>query len=126
MANMSRIKGKRAELEVAMLLEEHLGEVVRRNLAQCRDGGDDLRCAMLAGYAIEVKRAEEQRIDEWWDQACAQAQGRIPVLVYRANRKPWCFVLPLGALHPGFAVTDYSLMVGMGIKEFAAIVRETP
>ena len=40
-----------------------------------------------------MKRAESVRQGEWWRQTVAQAEraGRVPMLMYRANRKPWRF-----------------------------------
>ena len=70
------------------LLSDALGYPVQRTLNQCRNGGAD--CLDVPGYAIEVKRAERFR-SEWIEQAERQARelGRMPVLAWRTNRKPW-------------------------------------
>lgn len=36
-----------------------------------------------------------------------------------------CFMLPLGALRPGFAAEDYRLTVELALEAFAAVVRES-
>lgn len=118
-------RGKCAERELAGLLGDLLGETVTRNLVQSRDGGADL---VGTPYALEVKRpAYRPRLSEWWVQACSQAKAasRIPCLAWRFDRQPWQFMLPLGAVHPGFDPLDYSLVVTVGIAEFAAIARES-
>lgn len=89
----ARNKGAAGERELAALLSEHLGFVVKRNLGQARDGADDLT---VAQFRIEVKRRETLRIDEWSQQveACAQP-GEVPVVAYRRNGQPWRVVLKL-------------------------------
>lgn len=88
-----RAKGAAGERELAALLSEHLGFVVKRNLGQARDGADDLT---VQHFRLEVKRQETLRIDEWSKQveSCAQA-GEVPVLAYRRNGQPWRVCLRL-------------------------------
>jgi Holliday junction resolvase len=88
-----RAKGAAGERELAALLSEHLGFVVKRNLAQARDGADDLT---VQQFRIEVKRQEQLRVDKWSEQveACSQP-GEIPVLAYRRNGQPWRVCLRL-------------------------------
>jgi hypothetical protein len=71
MDNLSRCKGRRGEQELARLLSDELGSVVARNLMQFREGGHDL--LGLDGWSIEVKRAAQPQLTEWWIQALAQA-----------------------------------------------------
>lgn len=84
----SKRKGASGERELCKLLSDALGYPVQRTLNQARDGGAD--CIDVPGYAIEVKRAERFR-SEWIEQAERQARelGRVPVLAWRTNRKPW-------------------------------------
>ena len=92
----ARNKGAAGERELAALLSEHLGFVVKRNLGQARDGGDDIQ---VGKYRIEVKRREALRMDEWCqqiEQACEA--GETPVVVYRRNGQPWRAVVPLETL----------------------------
>lgn len=93
-----RNKGAVAERELAALLSEHLGFVVKRNLGQSRDGADDLT---VQHFRLEVKRQETLRIDQWSEQveACAQP-GEIPVLAYRRNGQPWRVCLRLEHFMP--------------------------
>ena len=121
-------KGKTAERKLAKLLREGLRDsTISRCLRQSREGGHDLDGLSLAAYALEVKCAKDARLATWWTQACAQAQqqGRVPCLAYQLPRQGWRFVLPLGALHPGFEATDTRLTVSLGLESFCAVARET-
>ena len=97
MGAASRNKGKRGEREAAKLLHGWLSNAgiidadIQRNLAQTRSGGFDLEG--LPWLTVEVKRAESLRAGEWWRQTKAQAKnaGRKPMLMFRANRRPWRF-----------------------------------
>ncbi len=88
-----RNKGAAGERELAAILTEELGQVVKRNLGQARDGADDIT---IAHFRIEVKRQETVRIDKWSEQveACAKA-GEVPVVIYRRNGQPWRVCLRL-------------------------------
>ena len=92
----SRQKGARGERELCKWLMDNLPGVpeLSRTLDQARDGGADIM--LLPPFAIEVKRCQVIEIEKWWKQAEIQAEqtGRIPLLAYRANRKPWTFCLP--------------------------------
>ena len=52
---MSRNKGAAAERELAALLTNELGFVVKRKLGQARDSGDDVQ---VGRFRIESKRTE--------------------------------------------------------------------
>lgn len=88
-----RDKGSAGERELAKLLTDQLGFVVKRNLGQSRDGADDIT---IQKFRLEVKRQETLKMDLWSQQveACAQP-GEVPVLVYRRNGQPWrvCLLL---------------------------------
>lgn len=88
-----RNKGAVAERELAKLLTDELGFVVKRNLGQARDGADDIT---IQRFRLEVKRQETLLMDKWSQQveACA-GPGEVPVLVYRRNGQPWrvCLLL---------------------------------
>ncbi len=88
-----RNKGATGERELAGILTDQLGRVVKRNLGQARDGADDLT---VQQFRIEVKRQERLQIDAWSAQveACA-LPGQIPVVAYRRNGQPWrvCLLL---------------------------------
>jgi len=122
-----RTKGASAERELAALLSDRLGTLVKRRLGAARDGGHDLDGGlMLDSVSIEVKRQEKPSLGPWWSQACDQAAraAKVPVLAYRASRCAWSFRVPLGWVHAGFSTSDTDMTVTMGIEEFCAVVRE--
>lgn len=88
-----RNKGAAGERELAGILTDQLGRVVKRNLGQARDGADDIT---IEHFRIEVKRQERLQIDAWSQQveACAKP-GEVPVVVYRRSGQPWrvCLLL---------------------------------
>lgn len=85
----SRRKGLNGENELASLLTDALGVVVKRSLDQSRDGGADL---CIGRARIQVKRCERLDVGEWWTQANFDAPGlAAPVLAYRQSRRPWRF-----------------------------------
>lgn len=95
MGARERSKGQRGENELAALLSDELGIPIKRMLGQERDGGADLHVGPLR---VQVKRCETVRLAEWWRQTCADAVGGIPVLAYRASRRPWMFRMALADL----------------------------
>ena len=94
----ARNKGAAGERELAAILSDRLGFVVKRKLGQARDGEDDIQ---VGKFRIEVKRREAIRIDAWCEQveACIQP-GEIPVVAYRRNGQPWRVVLLLDDFIP--------------------------
>lgn len=94
----ARNKGAAGERELAALLSDQLGQVVKRKLGQARDGGDDIQ---VGRFRIEVKRRERLQVVEWCEQveACAAA-GEVPVLAFRRNGEPWRVVLRLDDFIP--------------------------
>lgn len=90
MGRMAKNKGKRGEREFAERLSNLLGE---KQIVDPQANGSDIES--IPGLAIEVKRQETLNIPGWWRQAERQADdGRIPVLAFRQNRKPWQICLP--------------------------------
>ena len=89
----ARNKGAAGEREVAKILTDNLGFVVKRNLGQARDGADDIT---IEKFRIEVKRKEALAIDKWSAQveACSNP-GEVPVVIYRRSGQPWrvCLLL---------------------------------
>jgi hypothetical protein len=89
----ARNKGAAGEREVAKILTDNLGFVVKRNLGQARDGADDIT---IEKFRIEVKRKEALAIDKWSAQveACAKP-GEVPMVIYRRSGQPWrvCLLL---------------------------------
>lgn len=130
MSASQRDKGQRGEREFCRAMSEHLGETLTRQLGSARDGGPDV----LLGekWAVEVKRKEELRLAEWWEQACIQAAkaDRYPALAYRQNCKPWRVRVPLDLvmfgerMWDGAASEQAELVAELSLSGFAAVVRE--
>jgi Holliday junction resolvase len=92
----SRDKGATAERELATMLSDELGFVVKRKLGQAREGGDDIQ---IEHYRLEVKRREKLAIDTWCKQVEDVAQpGEWPVVVYRRSGQKWRAVVPIELL----------------------------
>lgn len=92
----ARNKGAAAERELASMLSNELGVVVKRKLGQAREGGDDIQ---IDHYRLEVKRRERLSIDEWTRQIEAAAEpGEWPVVVYRRSGQPWRAIVPIELL----------------------------
>jgi Holliday junction resolvase len=90
---MSRNKGAAAERELAALLSDELGFVVKRKLGQARDSGDDMQ---VGKFRIEAKRRETLALPAW----CRQIEehcsaGEVPIVAYRQNGQPWRIVMKL-------------------------------
>lgn len=89
----SRAKGKRGELEAALLLTQ-LGLCARRSAQYCgADGDADLRCN--ANLHVEVKLQEQMHPYKWLDQAIADASKtkRLPLVLCRRTRSPWLVIM---------------------------------
>lgn len=103
----ARRKGANGENELAKILSDELGFVVKRKLGQARDGGHDIE---IGRFLIEVKRQERLAIEDWCRQietACTtysainedgDLQPPVPVVVFRRNGQPWRAVVPLDFL----------------------------
>lgn len=87
MGKAQRTKGATFEREIANDLSDRWGRVVKRNIGQSRDGGDDITAAP---FRIECKRRKGIAVYEWMDQVCrASDEDDIPVVIMRADsRKP--------------------------------------
>ena len=118
MSASQRRKGARAEVELANLLTERLGVVVKRRLGQERDGGADIH---VGEARIQAKRDERPALAAWWRQATDDASDGVPVLAWRQSRRPWTFRVPLSALLPD---ADEGLTCDMGIDAFEWFCRE--
>jgi hypothetical protein len=92
MSASQRRKGACGENELANLLTDLLGFVVRRNLGAARDGGDDIT---IGKFRIECKRRAKIAIHEWMEQAIDNCKEGTPVLAFRADGEAWivCFRL---------------------------------
>jgi hypothetical protein len=89
----SRAKGKRGELEAALLLTQ-LGLSARRSAQYCgADGDADLRCN--ANLHVEVKLQEQMHPYKWLEQAIADSSKskRLPLVLCRRTRSPWLVIM---------------------------------
>lgn len=86
----AREKGHSFERRIAADLTEDAGRPVKRNLAQTRDGGCDIRAGRLV---VECKRRHRISMMRYWDQV-ERAAGRsgipdaVPVVVMREDQQP--------------------------------------
>ena len=118
----SRTKGRAAEQEVAGILRDELGLEIHRNWQQqAAQGGCDL--VGVPGWGIEIKRAKEPRISEWWTQTAEQAaRDKVrPVLFYRLDRQSWMAMMSLYDLRPD--LEDHH-QVTMHLLSWCTLVRE--
>lgn len=90
----ARAKGAGAEREIVGILQEHGYDAHRtpHSGALVWMPGD---ISGVPGQFWEVKRQERVSVDEWCEKAELQADGKIPVVVYRKSRSPWRVVLRL-------------------------------
>ena len=135
----SRAKGASGEREFAALIHDDLGIQLVRNLDQTRSGGYDLipsasakgpAAETLHSLAIEVKRRATITpgiLATFWQQAINQADeaGKLPVLAYRADRRPWSVVIPLKAINQELHnSTAFEYTATLTVPGFCAGVRE--
>lgn len=94
MGKPSRDKGKRGELEIAHILQEH-GYPARRSV-QFNGWQGEADVIGVEGLHIEVKRVEKLNIENAMDQSRRDAkESEIPVVFHRRNNKGWLATLPL-------------------------------
>lgn len=117
----SRRRGAQGERELAGLLSDELGLSIKRMLGQERDGGADLHIGPLR---IQVKRCERIELGKWWRQTLDDAGDDIPILAYRASRKPWMFRALMGDVTGDKACRDHALVMEMPMPSFVYWVRE--
>lgn len=108
-------RGANSENELARILSDHFGRVVKRTLGQARDGGHDIE---TPPFRWEVKRRKKLAVYDFIEQAAEACQdGATPVVAMRADGKGWLVLmrledaLPLirGELTPiGISVTQLS------------------
>ena len=94
MGKTQRERGKRGERELAAILREH-GYEARRGQQYCGTNGD-ADVVGLPGIHIECKRTERVRLYTALAQSNQDARdGEVPVVISRADRKPWVVTLSL-------------------------------
>jgi len=99
MGKMSKQKGASGEREAAAKLNAVLGTAFHRG-RQYHGGPESPDLAGdVPGLHVEVKRTEKLRL---WE-AVAQARGdagtdQVPVVMHRANHKPWVLIVEVDQL----------------------------
>ena len=103
MSMMQRRKGKRIERELAAFLTR-LGFPSRRG-QQYHGGGDspDVVCDALDGLHLECKASESMDVGSQllagaYRQAVDDAGDKIPVVMWRRNRRPWAMTWRSGGV----------------------------
>lgn len=94
MSKSQRVKGAAGERELAELLSDALGFVVKRKLGQARDGGHDIETGR---FLWEVKRRKRLAVYDFMEQiekACENTQN-VPVVAMRADGKDWLVMMRL-------------------------------
>jgi len=106
MGAKSRRKGCRGEREAAAEVRRLFGVEARRGRQYhgC-DEAPDVQAA-IPGVHIEVKRVEALRLYPALIQAAVDAGQNVPLVLYRANGKPWVAIVRLDNL-PRLAVQLY-------------------
>lgn len=94
MGKSQRDRGKRGERELAKILREH-GYEARRGQQYCGISGD-ADVVGIPGVHIECKRTERLRLYDALGQSAKDARdGELPVVISRADRKPWVVTMDL-------------------------------
>lgn len=86
-------RGASGERELAAILSDHLGLIVKRTLGQARDGGHDIQTGR---FKWEVKRRAKIAVYDFMDQvqkACDHTE--TPVVAMRADGKQWLVMMRL-------------------------------
>ena len=109
MGAKSKRKGCRGELEAAAELRRLFRVEACRGRQFCgSEQSPDVRVA-IPGLHFEVKRREGLRLYPSLQQAIADAGDNVPVVLHRANQKPWVAIVRLDDL-PRLAVQLYLTM----------------
>ena len=123
----SRTKGATFERDVAKILNEFfesegIDYVCKRNLDQYQS--KNLCDINIPHHAVECKFYKEGDWYQqgWWDQVCKSTDGRIPVLIFKYNRKPIRVCVPLYAINPEWDEDNDKVTV-MPIEEWLEVLR---
>jgi Holliday junction resolvase len=115
----SRTKGASYERDIVKILNKfflknNFNFICKRNLDQYQEAGQ----ADISGFpyhSIECKHYKEGNWykPDWWRQVCtsADAEGTIPVLIFKFNRVPTRVAIPLHAINPDFEVDNQKIAV---------------
>lgn len=93
MSKSQRTKGANGERELANILSDHLGQIVKRTLGQARDGGHDIQTGR---FKWEVKRRKAIAVYDFVEQVEAACEhNETPVVAMRADGKKWLVMMRL-------------------------------
>lgn len=94
MSKSQRVKGAAGERELAAILSDALGCIVKRTLGQARDGGADIQTGR---FLWEVKRRKKLSVYEFMEQIEKACEGtnNLPVVAMRADGKDWLVMMRL-------------------------------
>lgn len=100
----SRNKGAAFERDIAKILNGFFADndidfQTKRNLDQYQQ--KDLCDLDIPFHAVECKfyKEGEWLKSAWWDQVCSASDGKIPVLIFKFNRRPIRVCIPLYAIN---------------------------
>lgn len=94
MSKSQRAKGAAAEREIAALMTDHFGQIVKRKLGAARDGGDDIE---VGPFSIEVKRRAKIAVTAFMEQAWENCGDKTPVVMMREDGGQWLVMFPAEA-----------------------------
>ena len=97
MGKSQRDKGKRGEREAASKLSQIFGRPVARS-QQFKGGQHSADLDNTPGLHVEVKRCERLRLYDALQQAADDGADDIPLVLHRANRRPWIAIAYLDDL----------------------------
>ena len=95
----SKRKGGEGEREAAAEWQRLFGRPMRRSQQYCgrSDESDDI--IGQPGVSIEVKRRQKFNVAEAVERCADEAaEGKVPIVLHRADRKPWLVTLRLDDL----------------------------
>ncbi len=99
MGKMSKRKGAAGELEAARKLNDVLGTAFHRGRQYCGGPESPDITGDVPGLHVEVKRTEKLRLWEAVGQARQDAGvDQVPVVMHRANHKPWVLIVEVDEL----------------------------
>jgi hypothetical protein len=108
---MRRNKGARGERDAAAEISRLFGVAACRGRQyQGSDDSPDIRTG-VAGVHWEVKRVEKLKLWPAVMQATEEAGGSVPVVLHRANNRPWLAIVRLDDL-PQLATQLYLTLAG--------------
>jgi len=121
----SRNKGKRGEREAAHAVSKILGIQAKRRVQYAKTTDSPDICSDLQGVHFEVKLCERLSLWAAIAQAVEDCGTKVPVVLHRANRKPWLMILRLEDL-PRLIAQINRRQQHVGMEQNSAILSEPP